>query len=163
MTNTQLTWLRTIASAVMVTLSVLYSQHPSWTWVTAVIAAGSVLGIHAIPAISQNGVTTMSEPTAEPQQPVSMPVVQDGSLLMGLGNQSLGQPMVMATEVQPAPEQPQEQPQQDTQPVQVAEPAEPAQVAPNAPVQRTSPVDEPLPSLATRLRALADEVENLGL
>jgi outer membrane biosynthesis protein TonB len=162
MTNKQLTILRAAASAAITLLAVLYSLYPSYTWITAVIAAAATLGIHAIPAIGQStGGNTMSE------QPEAMPTVEappltppvSGSVLMGV---QPAYPVQDDAPVQPV-EQPVEQPETPEAPTAVVE--QPPTVTAAMPVletqQRTAPVDSPTMTVAQRLRALADELENL--
>jgi hypothetical protein len=159
MTTKQATLVRTGASAGITLLAVLYSLYPSYTWITAVIAAAATLGIHAIPAIGQNtqtGVVTMSETPetqpAETTEPVVAPAQVSGSVLMGLQR---------PVEVPEAPEAPQavvdqEEVPEAPQTAPVTQP-EPVQEAPT----RTAPVDTPALTVAQRLRALADELETL--
>jgi hypothetical protein len=54
MTNTQLTALRTGATAAITALAALFTIYPHLLWIPAVIAVASAVGIHAIPAIQQN-------------------------------------------------------------------------------------------------------------
>lgn len=155
MTNKQLTYIRAGASAFITLLAVMYSLYPSYTWITAVIAAAATLGIHAIPSVGQStgGITTMSEQPVEPVAPVEPPVqanpatTLDGSLLMGV-SQPVAAPV--------APEAPETLVDQPAAPVEPAE----APAAPVAPVMvRTAPTDTPALSVADRLRALAAELD----
>jgi len=55
-TNVQLTYLRTGATALITVLTALLVIYPHEMWtpvIAAAIAAGSAIGIHAIPAVSQ--------------------------------------------------------------------------------------------------------------
>ena len=57
------TYVRLAATAVITGFAAIYPYYPSWYWITAVIAAGSAIGIHAIPAVGQSkGEIRMSEP-----------------------------------------------------------------------------------------------------
>ena len=55
LSNTQLTIVRTVATAVVTALATLQVLYPSYSWVAAVTAAFATLGIHAIPSIQQRG------------------------------------------------------------------------------------------------------------
>jgi hypothetical protein len=160
MSAKQLVYLRAGASALITGLAVIYSLYPSYTWITAVIAAAATLGIHAIPAVGQStGGNTMSE-TPEIPQPTTLP----GSILMGV------QPVAPVT-LQPA--QPVQAPTVPVAPVEApVTPEAPEAVAWNAteqeapvaaPVEpvtvRTAPVDAPSLTVADKLRALADELD----
>jgi outer membrane biosynthesis protein TonB len=62
--NTAVTYVRLAATALIAGLAAIFPYYPSWYWITAVIAAASAVGIHAIPAVGQNsGGMQMSEPT----------------------------------------------------------------------------------------------------
>jgi hypothetical protein len=61
--NTQLTYIRTGASVILTMLTALLTIYPNEMWsplIAAAIAGGGVLGIHAIPSVSQGKVTPMS-------------------------------------------------------------------------------------------------------
>ena len=53
--NTQLTVIRTAATAIVTALVTLQTLYPSYTWIAAATAAFATLGIHAVPAIQQKG------------------------------------------------------------------------------------------------------------
>ena len=55
LSNTQLTVIRTAATAAVTALATLQVLYPSYTWIAAATAAFATLGIHAIPAIQQKG------------------------------------------------------------------------------------------------------------
>jgi hypothetical protein len=86
MTRTQLTYIRTGATVVITVLTGLMSVYPHSMWVpliAAAVAAGSAVGIHAIPSISQNPLTggiTMTTPLTGAQlmgiAPLPTPVAE---------------------------------------------------------------------------------------
>jgi len=61
--NTAVTYVRLAATGIITGLAAIYPYNPSWYWITAVIAAASAVGIHAIPAVGQSKEEMMSEPT----------------------------------------------------------------------------------------------------
>lgn len=134
MSNTQLTYIRSGATAAITALAVLYSYYPNDVWITAIISAAATLGIHAIPAIQQGvtqlipvptktGSVTVSEQPQEVAPEVASPPEQsnpateiDGMALMGLrapvtdaGNEPVPaapEPVPAAPEPVAAPETP---------------------------------------------------------
>lgn len=102
MSNTQLIYIRTAATATITALAVLYSYYPNDVWITTIMAAAGAVGIHAIPAIQQGvtqlipvsvkkGTATVSEqPQTTPEvasdvAPAGNPATEiDGMALMGL-------------------------------------------------------------------------------
>ena len=90
LSNTQLTVVRTVATAVVTALATLQVLYPSYAWLAAATAAFATLGIHAIPAIQQSKGNTMT----------------DGLTAMGLKPAEQTQPAetAPATEVAPATE-----------------------------------------------------------
>lgn len=54
------TWARLAATGIVTTLTALYAYYPQWHWVPAVLLAASVMGIHAIPAIGQTRISTVT-------------------------------------------------------------------------------------------------------
>lgn len=160
MSNLQLTYIRSGASAVITALAVLYSYYPSEIWITAIISAAATLGIHAIPAIQQGvtqlvpqmlptpvkvapvtGGSTMSEtpevaPEVAPQH--NPPTQIDGATLMGVRAPVTDPPPVEAAPPVVAP----------------ATPTEPVEAFPDPPMAIP-------PVTATQLRDLADFLENL--
>jgi hypothetical protein len=145
MTSTQLTWIRTVSSALITGLAVIYSLYPSYTWITAVIAASATLGIHAIPSVGQKttGGNTMTSENPE-----------TGQFLMGVTPVN---PVQTSQTTDNLAVQPVEAPQAYFMP---ANPVD--NTLPDAPVQeRTAPVDSPVQTVASRLRAIADELEAL--
>lgn len=110
LSNTQLTLIRAVATAIITALAAIQPLYPSYTWITAVIAACAAVGIHVIPAISQKG-TVMSEQTPE------VPAL-DGLAAMGLKPPAMA---ATAPEVHsPAPEVPSPE---TASPVQTGNPA----------------------------------------
>lgn len=157
MSNTQLTYIRSGATAAITGLAVLYSYFPHDVWITAIISAAATLGIHAIPAIQQGvtqlvpqipvpkGTVTVSEqPEATPEVAEDVapqhnpPTAIDGLALMGLRA-----PVTDSGQAEAAP------------PASVPEAPE---VAP-APVS-SAPTGTP-PVSAAQLRDLANFLENL--
>lgn len=172
MTNTQLTAVRTGATALITALSVLYTLYPHYIWITVIIAAMGAVGIHAIPAIQQGSTTvvpttvvttggsTMSEtqpettteevaPEVAPQHNPNKPL--DGLALMGLRAPVTDDGQEAATAV--------------AGPSNVPVPGD-GVAAPTVPVENVTaaPTATPVgtaPVTPSELRALADFLENL--
>ena len=154
--NNQLTIIRTVATAGITALAVLYSYFPSDVWITTVVAAAGAVGIHAIPAIqqgvstlipvpTQKGTVTVSEQPAETAEvaPKVAPQHNPSTELDGLALMGLRAPVTDSG-------QPEAAPVATVQPV--------PELAPTAPV--VTPVGTP-PVTAAKLRELADFLENL--
>lgn len=73
-----LTSLRVAASGVVTALAALITVYPHDTWIPAVLAAASAVGIHAIPAISTGG-TTVSTPTGPELMGIAKPASNTSS------------------------------------------------------------------------------------
>lgn len=96
MNNTQLTILRTAATAAITALAAVYAYYPHDLWITAAISAASAIGIHAIPSITQ-GSTAMTTPD---------PLGHAGNVLMGVTAPPLAGPTPASEPAQTAPEIP---------------------------------------------------------
>lgn len=153
LSNTQLTLIRTGATVLITGMAAIQPLYPSYTWIAAVIAVASTVGIHAIPAISQVVVTrgsTMSEQS--PEEPQTVPYV-DGLAAMGLKP---------AEQTPVEPEKPAEEPQSDAQtpeepPTAEAKPL--AEEPPTAPVDAEKP--DPKQALLDAAQALTKIAQDL--
>jgi len=65
MNSKQLTYVRTTASIILTLLTALLAVYPNETWtpfIATALAVGGILGIHAIPSVSQKGNTMSTGP-----------------------------------------------------------------------------------------------------